>query len=100
MAPGRHGRRMSDLLRAAIRAHTEPARWEGPQPSRRRWWVPPGVEDFITYDTETLVDRSQDLLVAAYRVSHLEWLESGPDLSWLEEGLIHPDDLPTTNPDR
>src|SRR2546422_843429 len=84
---------MSDLLRAAIRAHTEPASWTS-KPPPERTWKPPDDETIVVFDTETTTDQTQALLVGCYWIAQVRWSGATSEIICLEEGLIRPDDGP------
>jgi hypothetical protein len=86
---------MNDLLRAAIRAHTEPASWTtlDSTPSGLRWEAP-DIEYDLSFDIETTTDQAQGLLIGCYRIDRIDWTTGVPGSVCLEEGLIRPDDGP------
>jgi hypothetical protein len=96
-------RRPADLLETAVRAFTlrtsidaEDAAEDDATPAGRRGGpFRPRWREAIVWDTETLTTPDQRLLVLCWRVY---LIEEGHPHRCIEEGLAHPDDLPTGDP--
>src|SRR5690242_2509746 len=52
----------------------------------------------LVYDTETTIDRFQELVVGCYVLCRIDWSPARPKVVPVEEGLFAPDDLETTDP--
>ena len=90
---------MSDYIDIAVRAYTEIASTEEPalrsRGTRPPDWRPTHV---LVFDTETTIDRTQRLLFGCYRFYETTWRTSGPTIRCIDEGLIHADELPISDP--
>jgi len=82
---------MSEPMRIAVRAHTEPEMWVPKRPGSL--WSPPEVEYVLVVDTETRTDAALGLLMAVYAVTKIDWSGAAPITTCLEEGLFRPVEL-------
>ena len=81
---------------ALIRAYTRPK--EHKRRRRQQWRVDPHPTHVVFFDTETTDDTDQRLLFGVYRLARCDWSNGAPRLTFLDEGLIYADDLPSINP--
>jgi len=97
-----------ESLAVAVRAHAVPAASPASGSRRRRSSLPGnrpartpaqgrGPQGMLVFDTETLVDQSQALTFGCWRY----YRRTSGKARWacLEEGVLHADDLATTDPE-
>jgi hypothetical protein len=95
------GRGVDEQLDVAVRAWAIRDQPDDEEAPRRRGGSRSRVpESFLVFDTETTVDAAQRLLFGCwryYRTRHSD--DGGIELAWMAEGLFHPDDLATRDPE-
>ena len=84
-------------LPIAVRAYAE--RLKKRKARRKASWIQEidWSRDVVVFDTETTIDKTQQLTFGSYRVGR--WSADGSRLECREEGLFYADSLPKTDPE-
>jgi hypothetical protein len=87
---------MNDRLDIALRVHAEPleaAEAKSPRAAMRRGRGRDRIRHILVLDCETTTDATQRLLFGWYRYARIEWHGNRPEITVVEEGVFHADDL-------